>query len=348
MKMTDFFMEPSGWDDFLNTIGGGESFQSMGSGLSDFLPSGGGDFQYGSDFDYLSPSGISDYVSDLPYYSGSETPFSLTDTLSQFNDEYLQPAGRFLQSPGGSFLGALGMGGLSYLDRASANKKAAKDQKRMLAQRQAILDQMNARAAKYDAPIMGAVNTRGPANAEWGAGRALYDNNSLAAIRPGSEPGYLSGFAEGGEVSGRWVESDRIDPNTRLPEMVWVADEPAPAPKPKAAPAKPQSALERMAAMFGVTSAIKKSQKAREGFAGGGYAGGGTPGQADQIPAMLSDGEFVIDAETVSMLGDGNNAAGASALEQMRRNIRRQKRSAPDHKIPPKAKKPEQYMKKGK
>jgi hypothetical protein len=82
--------------------------------------------------------------------------------------------------------------------------------------------------------------------------------------------------------------------------------------------------------------------------ASGGYFEGGTSGQSDKIPAMLSDGEFVIDAETVAMLGDGNNAAGASALEQMRQNIRKQKRSAPKDKIPPKAKKPEQYMKKGK
>jgi hypothetical protein len=80
----------------------------------------------------------------------------------------------------------------------------------------------------------------------------------------------------------------------------------------------------------------------------GGYMDGGTPGQSDQIPAMLSDGEFVMDADTVSALGDGNNAAGASALEKMRQNIRKHKRSAPVNKIPPKAKKPEQYMKKGK
>lgn len=78
------------------------------------------------------------------------------------------------------------------------------------------------------------------------------------------------------------------------------------------------------------------------------YVEGGSAGQADQVPAMLSDGEFVIDADTVAALGDGNNAAGASALEQMRQNIRKHKRSAPAHKIPPKAKRPEQYLKKGK
>lgn len=75
------------------------------------------------------------------------------------------------------------------------------------------------------------------------------------------------------------------------------------------------------------------------------YVQGGTSGQSDKIPALLSDGEYVFDADAVSALGDGNNAAGAAALDQMRQNIRKHKRSAPPTKIPPKAKKPEQYMK---
>lgn len=75
------------------------------------------------------------------------------------------------------------------------------------------------------------------------------------------------------------------------------------------------------------------------------YVQGGTSGQADKIPALLSDGEYVFDADTVAALGDGNNAAGAAALDQMRQSIRKHKRSAPIHKIPPKAKRPEQYMK---
>lgn len=72
------------------------------------------------------------------------------------------------------------------------------------------------------------------------------------------------------------------------------------------------------------------------------------PGQSDKVPVAASPGEYVMDADTVSALGDGNNEAGASALDQMRQNIRKHKRSAPPSKIPPKAKKPEQYMKGGK
>lgn len=77
----------------------------------------------------------------------------------------------------------------------------------------------------------------------------------------------------------------------------------------------------------------------------GGYVSGGSLGQADKVPAMLSDGEYVVDADVVSALGDGNNAAGVSALAQMSENIRKHKRNAPVHKIPPKAKSPETYLK---
>lgn len=39
-------------------------------------------------------------------------------------------------------------------------------------------------------------------------------------------------------------------------------------------------------------------------------------------PARLSSGEFVFDAATVAALGDGNNAAGAKKLNQLREAIR--------------------------
>lgn len=55
------------------------------------------------------------------------------------------------------------------------------------------------------------------------------------------------------------------------------------------------------------------------------YIKGKGTGRSDEIPAYLSDGEYVIDAETVSMLGDGSNKAGASALDKMRKEIRSHK-----------------------
>ena len=127
------------------------------------------------------------------------------------------------------------------------------------------------------------------------------------------------------------------------------------------------------------------------------YACGGGTGQSDDIPAMLHDGDYVMDAETVSALGDGSSKAGrhvldgfrkqvphmarggsnpvpakiadgeyvfpaafvtalgagdnkrgAEILDGLRTKLRAQKRSAPLDKIPPKAKNPLDYIKKGK
>tara|TARA_R100001443_G_scaffold52643_1_gene64387 strand:- start:1414 stop:2451 length:1038 start_codon:yes stop_codon:yes gene_type:complete len=75
------------------------------------------------------------------------------------------------------------------------------------------------------------------------------------------------------------------------------------------------------------------------GFAEGGIAGlkegkyldGATDGMADEKPAMidgeqpaaLSDGEFVIPADVVSHLGNGNSDAGAKVLEDMMDRVRK-------------------------
>ena len=60
------------------------------------------------------------------------------------------------------------------------------------------------------------------------------------------------------------------------------------------------------------------------------YLGGPTDGMADDIPAMignsqpaaLSDGEFVIPADVVSHLGNGNSDAGAQNLYSMMDRVR--------------------------
>jgi len=69
---------------------------------------------------------------------------------------------------------------------------------------------------------------------------------------------------------------------------------------------------------------------------------GETGGQDDKIPALLSDGEYVIDASTVANLGDGNNAAGAKKLNMLVQNIRKHKGGSA--KLPPKAKSLSEYM----
>lgn len=71
-------------------------------------------------------------------------------------------------------------------------------------------------------------------------------------------------------------------------------------------------------------------------------------GRSDTINAKLSDGEYVIDAETVALLGNGSTKAGASVLDMMRKQIRQQKGKAlAKGKFSPDAKSPLAYMKGG-
>lgn len=83
----------------------------------------------------------------------------------------------------------------------------------------------------------------------------------------------------------------------------------------------------------------------RQDYRKGAYVQGAGDGQSDDIPAMLADGEYVIDAETVAQLGNGSNKAGAKMLDEFRENIRAHKRSAPTNKIPPKSKSALAYLK---
>jgi hypothetical protein len=63
----------------------------------------------------------------------------------------------------------------------------------------------------------------------------------------------------------------------------------------------------------------------------GKYLDGASDGMADKVPATiegkqearLSDGEFVIPADVVSHLGNGNSDAGAKVLDDMMRRVRK-------------------------
>jgi hypothetical protein len=83
----------------------------------------------------------------------------------------------------------------------------------------------------------------------------------------------------------------------------------------------------------------------KTGFAAGGevgvkgmYLGGRTDGMADKIPAninnvepvKLSDGEFVIPADVVSHLGNGNSDAGAEVLYDMLEHVRTARTGTPE------------------
>ena len=82
-------------------------------------------------------------------------------------------------------------------------------------------------------------------------------------------------------------------------------------------------------------------------FARGDYvpANGMGDGRSDHVPAKLSPGEYVMDAETVALLGNGDNTAGARRLDAMRKNVREQKgRALAKGKFSPDAKSPESYL----
>lgn len=92
---------------------------------------------------------------------------------------------------------------------------------------------------------------------------------------------------------------------------------------------------------------------------GGVYSMGGSPlsavarlargsgsGRDDTINARLSDGEYVMDAETVAMLGDGSTDAGARRLDDMRAQLRKHKgKTMARGKFSPNAKSPLAYLK---
>jgi hypothetical protein len=83
--------------------------------------------------------------------------------------------------------------------------------------------------------------------------------------------------------------------------------------------------------------------------AGGGGVRGPGSGRSDDIDARLSDGEYVIDAESVALLGDGSSAEGSRRLDALRTNLRKHKGAAlTKGKFSPAAKDPMHYMHKAK
>lgn len=102
-----------------------------------------------------------------------------------------------------------------------------------------------------------------------------------------------------------------------------------------------------------ITSGTYNLQTPPPGMAHGGalsavarFARGAGSGRADTIDAKLSDGEYVMDAETVAMLGDGSSKEGARRLDAMRNNLRSHKGKAlAKGKFSPNAKSPLAYLK---
>jgi len=92
-------------------------------------------------------------------------------------------------------------------------------------------------------------------------------------------------------------------------------------------------------AALNTNNPARQARPVGTGMAGGGiaqlregkYLNGASDGMADEVPASiegeqearLSDGEFVIPADVVSHLGNGNSDAGAKTLYTMMDRIRK-------------------------
>lgn len=74
------------------------------------------------------------------------------------------------------------------------------------------------------------------------------------------------------------------------------------------------------------------------------YVKGEGDGTSDSVPAMLASGEFVIPADVVSSLGNGDNDAGALTLDEFLKVIRSHKRSADPSELPEDSKGPLAYL----
>ncbi len=102
-----------------------------------------------------------------------------------------------------------------------------------------------------------------------------------------------------------------------------------------------QAAAAQAAQQAAAAQAAQPVQQPVQQLAAGGIAGlkegkyldGATDGMADEKPAvidgeepaLLSDGEFVIPADVVSHLGNGNSDAGAKVLEDMMARVRKER-----------------------
>lgn len=161
----------------------------------------------------------------------------------------------------------------------------------------------------------------------------LTSQPGIMPIQPQGIGGMLQGLAMGGHVLDRQMHPSKM-PMQMMPNYMPKTMNNMPA---RLNPANPHANFSPLRMM-----------------AKGGYLDGNTDGQADTIPAKLSDGEYVLPADVVSHLGNGNNNAGAKVADKMVKNIRIHKNVNPPGvkgkkgRLPPKAKPIVEYVKKRK
>lgn len=200
------------------------------------------------------------------------------------------------------------------------------------------------------------------------AGKSLYPE-ALEAVEPAKDKGILGGILGAGglqnlllpgAIAGLAMRREKMKPAYPQPAFenvqamagpaaihkMWRPEQMAREIAPYEREAlEPEDISEAMAGRVPYSYSPYFREYATGGQVGaGGYMQGGTKGQDDKIPAMLSDGEFVIPADVVSAQGDGNNAAGAQQFYEYISMIRKHKGQKQG--LPPKAKSLSVYMSK--
>ncbi|MAO22711.1 MAG: hypothetical protein CMJ25_18330 [Phycisphaerae bacterium] len=166
-----------------------------------------------------------------------------------------------------------------------------------------------------------------------GGAYALDKSGLMQANIPQS--GYQGGIPE--YQVNRQIVPNTYDPNRRAGSggQRYFTDAQY-VPKANATPAAPMSA-EGLAALNASNPAQEKIEPQMLATGGiaelkkGKYLDGASDGMADKVPATidgqqearLSDGEFVIPADVVSHLGNGNSDAGAKVLKDMMDRVRK-------------------------
>lgn len=155
---------------------------------------------------------------------------------------------------------------------------------------------------------------------------------------PQTTPLYSSqtvpGYARGGPVKGYAAGGPMMPQSTAMPQQA-----------PAQAPSLPVNPLTLQVA-HNVGAAIGKHLRSAKAHVGPGPVQGAGGGQADQVPAKLSQGEYVLSSDIPSALGDGSSEEGAKILDKFVKNVRTHKTSK-GGKFPPKAHNPLAYLPKG-
>lgn len=184
------------------------------------------------------------------------------------------------------------------------------------------------------------VRERVPMQQSQNAGRDLGILSLAQPTEEGQDPVYTNKYLSGEERrpggAGRRYFSDPIMAKRPETEVPTVAEAEATAKAQAEELAKKNNPNPVEAATGG-----HLRKYAHGGIAGahkGYYLGGKTDGMADKVPARidgkqearLSDGEFVIPADVVSHLGNGNSDAGADQLHNMMDNVRKARTGNPE------------------